>query len=96
MNKNQGSEDLFGHGLGRVIVDGCQELKGMCFLTLDPFPKIPFRIQMNLLQKLRLFPLHVPVTSSHRFVGWVCLLVEIKDVMCFRYDYVHACMFGVI
>ena len=42
---------------------------------LFPFPRYPLRFKHSV-RKLGLFsPLHVPVTSSQWFVGWVCLMV---------------------
>ena len=44
---------------------------------LAPFPRGPLRFKL-FISKLRLFPLHVPVTSSQWTLGWVWLLVDLE------------------
>lgn len=55
------------------------------------------KIKYILIRKLGIFPVACPCNYIPSIVvGWVYLLVEIRDVTCFHDDYIPVCMFAFI
>ena len=59
---------------------GLNVKKVWTLFSLGHFPKRPLRLSIFNPKTMVVSALHVPITSSQLFVGWVCLLVDIRHV----------------
>ena len=64
--------------------------------SLGPFPKRPLRFSIFNPKTRVVSPLHVPVSSSQWFIGWICFLVAIRSMLCFCDEYLHVCVFEIV
>ena len=80
----------------RAACWGLNVKKIWILFSLGPFTTRPLRFSIFNPKTRVISPLHVPFISCQLFVGWICLLVDIRNLLCFPDEYVHVCVFEIV